>query len=122
MNSKTTVDVLSLEDFQATLDARLVEVDNALHKIKSEMGGRAPALGGFHDATLQAKKYERFYDEQLDHVQRLKRALLAARKATRTILENYRTTEERNAANSADIAGILAGVDTALKDGTSPNV
>lgn len=122
MNTRTTVDVLSLEDFQVTLNARLVEVESALHKLSTEMRGRPPALGGFHDATVQARKFERFHDEQLARVKRLKRALLAAKKATATILENYRTTEARNAANSADIAALLGDVDTALKDGTSPNV
>ncbi|MGA3537805.1 hypothetical protein [Melissospora conviva] len=105
-----------------TLDARLVEVESALKKLKSEMRSRPPALGGFHDATVQIEKYERLYDQQLTRINRLKRALLAARTATGTILENYRTTEARNAANSSDIADLLGGVDTALKNGTSPNV
>ena len=122
MNTRTTVDVLSLEDFQVTLDARLVEVESALKKLNSQMRSRPPALGGFHDATVQIEKYERLYDQQLARINRLKRALLAARTATGTILENYRTTEARNAANSSDIADLLGGVDTALKNGTSPNV
>lgn len=122
MNTRTTVDVLSLEDFQVTLDARLVEVESALRKLDVDLRGRPPALGGFHDATVQTKKFEQFHAEQLAQVKRLKRALLAARKATGTILDNYRTTEARNAANSDDIAGLLNGVDNALKDGTSPHV
>ena len=44
----------------------------------------------------------------------------AAQSATATILANYRTAEERNAANSADIAAALNGVDDALKRKEDP--
>ena len=55
MADKTTVDVLSLEDFQGTLAARLGEAEAVLHKLNSELRGRSPAFGGFADASDKAQ-------------------------------------------------------------------
>jgi hypothetical protein len=50
-------------------------------------------------------------------VQRLIDAITAAQTATATIIDNYRTTEARNAANATDIANTLSPVGEVLNGG-----
>lgn len=115
MTGRTTVDVLSLEDFHQRLAGRLTEAEAVLRKLNTEMQCRPPALGSFADATDNARRYATVHASYVEQVERLRRAVVAARTATSTILANYRTTEARNAANAADIAAVLGGVDDALK-------
>ncbi|HYU84725.1 MAG TPA: hypothetical protein VEK80_07945 [Kribbellaceae bacterium] len=110
----TRVDVLSLEDFRATLVTRLREADSILHKLTTELGGRKPALGTFVDGSAKAAEYSALYDQHVDRVNRLRRAIIAAQEATDTIIDNYRTTEARNGASASDIANKLDGVANAL--------
>jgi len=110
----TRVDVLSLEDFRATLATRLREADAILHKLTTELGGRTPSLGTFADGTTKAAQYSALHDQHVDRVSRLRRAIVAAQEATDTIIGNYRTTEERNGASASDIANKLDGVANAL--------
>ncbi|MGN9811003.1 hypothetical protein ACTMSW_16780 [Micromonospora sp. BQ11] len=122
MTGRTTVDLLSLEDFHRTLTHRLAEAERALRKLNSEMQCRPPALGSFADATDNARRYSEIHQVYVDHVDRLRTAVQAARTATATILASYRTTEARNAANAADIAAALRGVDEALPREEDPRV
>ncbi|MFF3867507.1 hypothetical protein [Micromonospora sp. NPDC001898] len=114
MTGRTTVDVLSLEDFHLRLAGRLTEAEAVLRKLKTEMQCRPPELGTFTDATSNARRYSDLHTSYVQQVERLRDAVRAARSATGTILTNYKTTEDRNAANSADIAAALSGVDDAL--------
>ncbi|MER5332124.1 hypothetical protein [Micromonospora sp. NPDC002717] len=122
MTGRTTVDLMSLEDFQQKLATRLTEAEKALRKLRTEMQCRPPALGSFADATENARRYSEIYQSYVDQVDRLREAVKASQSATATILSNYRTTEERNAANAADIEAALAGVDDALKREGEPRV
>jgi hypothetical protein len=110
----TRVDVLSLEDFRATLAVRLQEAESILTKLTTELRGRKPALGTFQDGTTKATEYAALHDQHVDRVNRLKRAIIAAQAATSTIIDNYRTTEARNGASASDIANRLDGVANAL--------
>jgi hypothetical protein len=117
-DDKTTVDILSLEDFRATLDARLREAEALLRTVSGSAGAQPP-LGGFVDATQTSGDHRSRHTEQVDRVRRLVAAIQAARTATDTIITNYRTTEARNEANSADIAAVLGNVGTALSGGAN---
>ncbi|WP_405114197.1 hypothetical protein OG559_08910 [Micromonospora sp. NBC_01405] len=114
MTGRTTVDVLSLEDFHLRLAGRLTEAEAVLRKLKTETQCRPPELGTFTDAASNARRYSDLHTSYVQQVERLRDAVRAARSATGTILTNYKTTEDRNAANSADIAAVLGGVDDAL--------
>jgi hypothetical protein len=122
---KTDVDLLSLEDFKATLDARLSEANAVLTALTTTLAAgpsrtgevtqaKVPALGTFADATQTANRYQQLYLQHLDRAARLVRAVTAAKTATSTILTNYRTAEERNRASASDISRVLSGVGTEL--------
>ncbi|SCG45154.1 hypothetical protein [Micromonospora inositola] len=115
MTGRTTVDVLSLEDFHQRLAGRLTEVESVLRKLNTELQCRPPALGTFADATGNARRYSETHASYVTQAERLRKAIIAAQTATSTIMANYRTTEARNAATAADIMAALAGVDEALK-------
>ncbi|MCO1595421.1 hypothetical protein M8C17_09615 [Micromonospora sp. RHAY321] len=114
MTGRTEVDLLSLEDFQQHLAARLTEAESVLRKLNTEMQCRPPALGSFTDATDNARRYSDVHQSYVVQAERLRQAVQAAQQATSTILTNYRTAEARNAANATDITAALTGVDRAL--------
>ncbi|MBQ0892610.1 MULTISPECIES: hypothetical protein [Micromonospora] len=116
MTGRTTVDVLSLEDFHQRLADRLAQAEAALKKLNTELQCTPPALGTFTDASSNARRYSEIQASYAEQVARLRRAVEASRTATHTIMTNYRTTEARNAANAADIEAALNGVDEALKE------
>jgi hypothetical protein len=118
-DDSTTVDVLSLEDFQATLASRLSEVDTVIARMHSELSGRPPALGGFLDAKRSASEFDTLHQQYLQRVDRLRTAIVAAQSATATIIANYRSTEQRNHASAADVGRQLNGVTVALQEGTT---
>ncbi|MGS2615542.1 hypothetical protein ACVCAH_13620 [Micromonospora sp. LZ34] len=122
MTGRTTVDLMSLEDFHQRLAGRLTQAETVLKKLNTEMQCQPPALGTFTDATSNARKYSDIHLSYVEQVGRLRRAVEAAQSATATILANYRTAEARNAANAADIAAALTGVDDALKRQEDPRV
>jgi methyl-accepting chemotaxis protein len=112
-DDSTAVDVLSLEDFQATLASRLSDVDSVIAKFRGDLGSR-PALGEFLDAKVSAWEFEGLRQQYARRLDRLRAAILAAQAATATIIANYHSTERRNHANAADIARQLDGVSAAL--------
>ncbi len=118
-NDQTRVDILTLEDFRKTLDGRLSEAESVLRSLNSTSADVRPALGAFFDATRTAGSYLDRHAQQVARVQRLISAIQAAQTATGTIIKNYRTAEARNTANSADIANVLGGVQTALDGGAN---
>ena len=117
MTERTRVDVSSLEDFHRTLAARLGEAETVLSKLDNELACRPPALGRFADADEQATRYTQLQMQHADRARRLRTAIVAAQQATATIIANYTTTEARNSANAAAIAGVLGNVDAALGEG-----
>jgi hypothetical protein len=117
-DDSTAVDIQSLEDFHATLATRLSDIDAVIAKMNRELNG-PPALGGFADATSIATMIDAQRQQYADKVAQLRAAIVAAQSATTTIIANYRTTEDRNHANAADIARQLDGVGAALQDGAS---
>jgi len=114
-DDKSKVDILTLEDFRARLDARLTDARSVLDTLNNRMHRKNPALGLFHDATSTAGDYEIVYRSHVQRAGRLVAAIEAAQSATDSIIRNYRTTEARNAANQADIANVLGGVKVALE-------
>ncbi|KXK58750.1 hypothetical protein AWW66_28070 [Micromonospora rosaria] len=116
MTGRTTVDVLSLEDFHRRLAGRLAEAESVLRKLSTELQCRPPALGTFADATSNARRYSEVQSSYQERAERLRDAVRAAQTATQTILANYQTTEARNRANSRDIAAVLDGVEDALEE------
>ncbi|OKI47399.1 hypothetical protein [Micromonospora sp. CB01531] len=124
MTGRTTVDVLSLEDFHQRLGRRLSEAESVLKKLNTEMQCRPPALGTFTDATGNARRYSETHTSFANHVERLRKAIEAAQKATKTIMTNYKTAEARNAAAAADIVAALSGLDAAMRPakGEDPRV
>lgn len=115
MADRTRVDVLALEDFHRNLGGRLAEIDAAIRKLDIEMGSRGPALGKFTDARESVISYQSLHQQHLDRLRRLRNAITAAQSATSTILDNYRTAEDRNRASADEIASVLGGVASALR-------
>jgi ABC-type transporter Mla subunit MlaD len=115
--SGTSVDVLTLEEFNATLTSRLSEAQALLTKFNTDLAGRAPALGTFVDGLHTARLYADLRRASVQRVERLIDAIVAVQTATGTILDNYRTTEARNHANAADIARVLGDVPAVLNGG-----
>ncbi|MFC4065158.1 hypothetical protein [Actinoplanes subglobosus] len=113
-SGNTDIDLLSLEDFHKTLDARLSEANAVVTTLTTALGDKTPALGGFTDASKTSGRYRQLYQEHLDRAERLVEALTAAKTATTTIMSNYRTAEERNHADATDIASVLNSVGTEL--------
>jgi hypothetical protein len=110
------VNVLSLEDFQASLDARIAQVDFLLRQI-DQLACRNVPLGRFPDASTQVTAHGDLERTFADRLRRLHTATEAAKQATAQILANYTTVEERNVANAQDIAAQLGGVTSALGRG-----
>jgi hypothetical protein len=108
------VNLLSLEDFHRSLDARIAQVDHLLRQI-DELACRNVPLGRFPDATAQVSRHGEFERGFAERLRALHTATEAAKQATAAILANYRSAEERNAANAKDIAGALGGVTNALR-------
>jgi hypothetical protein len=117
-DGNTNVRVLSLEDFQGTLQHRLDDVDAMLTKL-DELGARRVPLGTFQDASYTADSYDWKLTRYAERVERLREAIVAAQTATAEIITAYRTTEARNQADAADIAARLGGVTSAL---TAPDL
>jgi hypothetical protein len=111
----TTINVLSLEDFHATLVVREREAQAIVTKLTNEMDAR-PNLGTFQDATATSAAYAENHTEKVARATRLLTAVTAAKDATAAIISSYRTTEDRNNANAGDIASRLGGVTDALTE------
>jgi ABC-type transporter Mla subunit MlaD len=108
-DEKTIVDVLSLEGFRSTLDARLDEAQSALTNLTEVLRANNPRLGTLPDADYITGRYQTLYDEHLDRVAGLMHALTATQDAMTRIIENYKTTEERLAADASDISDVIDG-------------
>ena len=76
-DGSTNVSVLSLEDFKATLQHRLDDVDAMLGKLDELSGGRIP-LGAFQDAAVSADNYDWKLTQYVSRVERLREAIVAA--------------------------------------------
>jgi hypothetical protein len=107
------VDIASLEDFRRTLDTRLSQADVLVRRIDS-MASEQPAVGTLPTGTTLMQQFAAQRDAYRERVVRLRESIQIARDNTDTIIENYRTAEERNAANAHDIARQLSGVGAAL--------
>jgi hypothetical protein len=112
--SGTSVDVLTLEQFNKTLDARLTEARSLLTKLNTDLGGKVPALGLFADGKTTSQHYTDLRRTSVQRVERLIDAIVAVQTATGTIIANYRTTEERNHANASEIATVLGDLPAVL--------
>jgi hypothetical protein len=112
-DDKTQVDILTLEDFRATLDARLTEAQSVLTTLQTKLA-HGPTLGTFQDANTTKSWYGNAYREHVQRATRLVDAIKAAQAATDGIIKDYTTTEARNAANQADIAKALDNVQSTL--------
>jgi ABC-type transporter Mla subunit MlaD len=119
-DEKTLVDVLTLEEFRAKLDSRLSEAQSVLTSFREVLRDTLPALGGMTDAEYVCGRYRGLHDEHIDRVSGLVLALEATRGAITTIINNYRTTEERLTANASAIGDALDNASGAL-DGGRPH-
>jgi hypothetical protein len=115
-DDKTQVDILTLEDFRATLNARLIEAQSILTTLQTKLA-HGPSLGTFMDATSTRTWYGNAHQQHVQRATRLVDAIKAAQVATDNIIRDYTTTEARNAANQADIAKALGNVQTTLDGG-----
>jgi len=114
--NEVNVDIISLEDFNKTLDARIDQASFLLREI-GKLASHPMPLGEFPDAKHQVTQHGSLERTFRDRIERLKNATVAAKTATTTILTNYKSAEDRNAASAKDIARQLGGVDNALKAG-----
>ena len=109
-NDRTVVDVLSLEGFRSTLDARMSEAIALRTTLTEQMGRTPPSLGNLPDADYVGQRYLDLYDQHLDRVNRIIGALEATQTAIATIIDNYETSEARRVADAAKIADALGAV------------
>jgi hypothetical protein len=116
-DDKTMVEVRSLGDFTGTLDARLAEAHALSRGLVDTHRRTAPALGGLPDADYVRDRYLALYDEHVERVIRLIRAVEVAQGALRTIADNYTSNEQRLSGNAAEIGRLLDGVSGALNGG-----
>jgi hypothetical protein len=118
----TSVSIGPLLDFQSALAARLSEVNSILSTLQSDPvlvdrtgTVRALKLGTFADAGIDSSKYTSLYLQYVQRIQRLHNAIVAVQTATQTILDNYHTTEQLNAASANEVNNALTGIDSALQ-------
>jgi hypothetical protein len=109
-NDRTVVDVLTLEGFKLTLEARLSEAQALKTTLTEQMGRTPPSLGTLPDADYVRDRYLGLYDEHVDRVGRIIGALEVTRDAITTIIENYKTNEELRLADVKRIADALGAV------------
>jgi hypothetical protein len=107
MNDTSMVDVLSLEDFRATLDRRLDEAKSVKTCLVELLRRTQPRLGDLADADHIRIRYQTLYDQHLNRATLLIDALEATRDALTTIIGNYQTNEARQTASAIDIADAL---------------
>jgi hypothetical protein len=112
------VDIASLEDFRAKLDARLSQAATLLAKF-DELGCAQPQVGTLTSGVAFVQAFGSRRAEYRARLARLQKALQVTRDNTDTIIANYRTAEERNAANAKVIAAQLSGIGNALSPGTT---
>jgi hypothetical protein len=113
------VDVLSLEGFQATLDARLSEAESVRTSLLEVLQRTAPQLGTLADATYVSERYQALYDQHVAGIDVLLNALRATQEALTSIIETYRTTEARLTANANEIADALTSASGAPNGATN---
>ena len=109
-NNTTMVDVLSLEGFQTTLDARLDEAESVKTNLVELLRRTEPELGDLADARYVCRRYKSLYDQHLNRVATLIDAINATKTALATIINNYTTNEARQTANAVDIADALGEI------------
>ena len=120
MGNDTNVEVLSLEDFHQTLSGRLAEVDHMLELLNTDPSRGRPPLGTFADGQARADAHETTHHAFFTRVRRLREAIAATQYGTAKILEDYKTTEERQAATVEAInASLNVTADVSRTDGGS---
>jgi hypothetical protein len=106
-NRPSIVDVLSLEGFGATLEARLSEAESVRTSLIQVLARTAPQLGGLPDATYVSERYQALYDQHVVGIDVLLGALRATQVALNTIIATYQSNEDRLTANANEIADAL---------------
>lgn len=112
------VDVLSLEGFQATLDARLSEAESVRTSLLEVLQRTAPQLGTLPDAAHVSERYQTLYDQHVAGIDVLLNALRATGEALASIIETYQTNEARLTANANEIADALTSASGAPNGAT----
>ncbi|HEY3505126.1 MAG TPA: hypothetical protein VGN37_20365 [Actinocatenispora sp.] len=113
---KTVVDVHSLEDFTTALDNHHSAAASMLKTIEDKLLNAKPKLGDFPDGVDTQDYYSTMAAEYHTRIKRLKTAIEAAQRATKSILDTYKTAEARNDASAQDIARTMSPVSNALKE------
>jgi hypothetical protein len=113
------VDVLSLEGFQATLDARLSEAESVRTSLLEVLQRTAPQLGTLPDAAYVGERYQNLYDQHVAGIDVLLNALRATGEAMASIIETYQTNEARLTANANEIADVLTSASGAPNGATN---
>lgn len=83
---------------------------------ETKLSGSATFFGGFHSARGIQANHDSSYDGAFDTLRTIAENLGKTASATKKIIENYRTAEERNAASSKSIADLLGQGTYTAKD------
>lgn len=105
----TTVDFITLAEFQQRVEKHLTTAGELLASMVTDVGS-GPELGEFDDAVKTNLAYWDRWSVQYNRITRLANALSAANEATRSILETYKTTEELNRAKLSDLSAQFASL------------
>ena len=105
----TAVDFITLAEFQQRVERHLNTAGDLLASMVTDVG-TGPQLGEFEDAVNTNLAYWDRWAVQYDRIYRLTNALNAAHEATRSILEQYQTTEDLNRAKLSDLSAQFASL------------
>jgi hypothetical protein len=115
---RTEWDLDSMQSMVSFLESQRHEVVKALQQMNPimEFLGRPDTtpLGGFPTAQALYAQHQAVWEGMRAALQATRDQLDSTIAGTRQIIENYRTTEERNHASAQDITKLLAG-DTAAR-------
>jgi hypothetical protein len=90
-----------------------------LTTLTEQLRNTLPQLGALPDADYIRSRYQALYDQHLDRVTGMMRAITVSHEAITTIIDNYRTTEERLAATASDIDDALGSVSASSVGGVT---
>jgi hypothetical protein len=118
-----SVDISRLEAAASWLDGLSAyakkNLIDSLAEVTKILKSKDTAFGTFEHGRNVAAKHETFQKAVAGSYVAISKDLATAATATRKILENYKSAEERNAANSRDIERIFGSSDPSSATGSS---
>jgi hypothetical protein len=120
----TAIDVDALEGVPKWVEeVRKFTQDRLMAEVKKLLLSRTQienSFGGFEHALSVGEKHNQYVRAAFDSYKAVDEALRVFGQGTQDIIKKYRTADERNAANVADITRMLSGNQAGPGAGTAP--